>query len=325
MDPDLITGYNIVNFDIPYLIERAMSLNLDEFCYLGRIKNIPTTVKSGVKSNRQLGLYENKDINIEGRIIFDVHDLIRREYSLKSYSLNYVSFEFLKELKDDVHYSIMKSLHYGTNEERRRLANYCLKDSLLPLKLIDKLLLLINYVEMARVTGTPIKFLITRGQQIKVTMQILRQCKVMNLVMPCIKSNGQEANYEGAMVMEPIKGYHKVPIAVLDYQSLYPSLMIAHNICYSTLIRSEDLHKYDEKDFTRVPDNEGICFIKPHIKVGLLPIVVDNLLTARAKAKHEMKMCEDPFTKNVLNGRQYALKITANSVYGYTGASVITN
>lgn len=53
--------------------------------------------------------------------------------------------------------------------------------------------------------------------------------------------------------------------------------------------------------------------------------MVDNLLTARAKAKHEMKMCEDPFTKNVLNGRQYALKITANSVYGYTGASVITN
>ena len=56
----------------------------------------------------------------------------------------------------------------GTAETRRRLAVYCLKDAYLPQRLGDKLMLWVNYIEMARVTGVPIPWLLTRGQQIKV-------------------------------------------------------------------------------------------------------------------------------------------------------------
>ena len=62
----------------------------------------------------------------------------------------------------------------GNSQTRRRLAVYCMKDAILPLRLLDKLMCLINYMEMARVTGVPLSYLLTRGQQIKVVSQLLR-------------------------------------------------------------------------------------------------------------------------------------------------------
>lgn len=63
----------------------------------------------------------------------------------------------------------------GNNQTRRRLAIYCMKDAILPLRLLEKLMCLINYMEMARVTGVPLSYLLSRGQQIKVVSQLLRK------------------------------------------------------------------------------------------------------------------------------------------------------
>ncbi|GFE54062.1 DNA polymerase delta catalytic subunit [Babesia ovis] len=324
-DPDFLTGYNIVNFDIPYLINRANALQLDGFTQLPRITRMRSSVRDVIQSNNMLGTFENKDINIEGRILFDVYDLVRRDHKLKSYTLNYVSFEFLKQQKEDVHHSTLSKLQLGSPADRRRIASYCLKDSILPLQLIDKLLLLFNYVEMARVTSTPIKMLISRGQQIRVTMQIYNQCKLMGYAVPVVNTGQRGANadgsYEGGTVLDPQRGYHRSPIAVLDFQSLYPSIMIAHNLCYSTLVPPSDVSKYPPEDLTSVPGHPGLHFIKAHVRKGMLPLIVERLIEARKKAKQEMKTCQDPMLRSVLDGRQLALKITTNSVYGYTGAS----
>lgn len=101
--------------------------------------------------------------------------VILREHKLSQYSLNFVSSHFLGEQKEDVHHSIIYDLHNGTEYTRRRLAIYCLKDSYLPLRLMEKLKCLYNNTEMARVTGVPISFLFTRGQQIKVASQLYRK------------------------------------------------------------------------------------------------------------------------------------------------------
>lgn len=93
---------------------------------------------------------------------------IQREHKLRSYSLNAVSAHFLNEQKEDVHHSIITDLHNGSSEDRHRLAVYCLKDSILPQRLMDKLMILYNMIEMARVTGVPLSYLLERGQQIKV-------------------------------------------------------------------------------------------------------------------------------------------------------------
>lgn len=72
-------------------------------------------------------------------------------------------------------------LQNGNEQTRRRLAVYCMKDAILPLRLLDKLMCVINYMEMARVTGVPLNYLLTRGQQIKVVSQLLR--KVNNNIL----------------------------------------------------------------------------------------------------------------------------------------------
>ncbi|CRG99029.1 DNA polymerase delta catalytic subunit, putative [Plasmodium relictum] len=323
LDPDFLTGYNIINFDLPYILNRGTALNLKKLKHLGRIKNVSSNVKDSSFSSKQFGTHETKEININGRIQFDVYDLIKRDYKLKSYTLNYVSFEFLKEQKEDVHYSIMNDLQHESPESRKRIATYCIKDGVLPLRLIDKLLFIYNYVEMARVTGTPFVYLLTRGQQIKVTSQLYRKCKELNYLIPStyVKINTNE-KYEGATVLEPIKGYYIEPISTLDFASLYPSIMIAHNLCYSTLIKNNnEISELSNDDVTVIQGKSNLKFVKKNVKKGILPLIVEELIEARKKVKLLMKKEENRITKMVLNGRQLALKISANSVYGYTGAS----
>ena len=95
---------------------------------------------------------------------------------------------------------------------------------------------LFNLTEMARVTGVPISYLFTRGQQIKVASQLYRKAAEHNLLIPVDRVKGTEDKYEGAVVIEPTRGYYTDPVATLDFASLYPSIMMAHNLCYSTLV-----------------------------------------------------------------------------------------
>lgn len=321
VDPDIVTGYNIQNFDFPYLLNRAIALKVKEFPYLGRIGGISSVIKEAMLQSKQMGRRENKIINIEGRVQFDLLQILLRDYKLRSYTLNAVSFHFLQEQKEDVQHSIITDLQNGTDQTRRRLAVYCLKDAILPLRLLRKLMCVINYMEMARVTGVPLPYLLSRGQQIKVVSQLLRKAKEQDLVLPTHRIDPGE-EYEGATVIEPVKGYYDQPIATLDFSSLYPSIMMAHNLCYTTLLNPNTIQKENltPEQFIKTPS--GNLFIKSTMRKGLLPEILEHLLGARKKAKAELKKETDPFKKQVLDGRQLALKISANSVYGFTGAQV---
>lgn len=320
VDPDIITGYNIQNFDLPYLLDRAQHLQLKTYPFLGRIKNIKTVLRTVNIQSKQMGRRENKYCNMEGRVQFDLLQVLLRDYKLRSYTLNSVSFHFLQEQKEDVHFSIISDLQDGTEQTRRRLAVYCLKDAYLPLRLLNKLMCIVNYVEMARVTGVPLSCLLSRGQQIKIISQLLRKTKEHSIILPASKSEATE-EFTGATVIEPVKGYYAEPIATLDFASLYPSIMMAHNLCYTTLIKSESVRqKLDSNDYIKTPS--GNYFVKSTLRKGLLPEILEDLLSARKKAKEDMKMETDPFRKQILDGRQLALKISANSVYGFTGAQV---
>ncbi|XP_019263187.1 PREDICTED: DNA polymerase delta catalytic subunit isoform X1 [Nicotiana attenuata] len=323
VDPDIIIGYNICNFDLPYLIRRAEVLGMAEFPVLGRIRNSRVRVKDSTFSSRQHGTRESKEITIEGRVQFDLFQAVQRDHKLSSYSLNSVSAHFLNEQKEDVHHSIISDLQNGNSETRRRLAVYCLKDAYLPQRLLDKLMFIYNYVEMARVTGVPISFLLARGQSIKVLSQLLRKARQRNLVLPNVKQAGSEqGTYEGATVLEARAGFYEKPIATLDFASLYPSIMMAYNLCYCTLVTPEEFHKLNlrEVDVNKTPSGE--MFVKSDLQKGILPEILEELLAARKRAKADLKEAKDPLVKAVLDGRQLALKISANSVYGFTGATV---
>ncbi|CAL5368804.1 unnamed protein product [Camellia sinensis] len=306
VDPDIIIGYNICKFDLPYLIQRAEVLGIPEFPMLGRIRNSRVRVKDTTFSSRQYGTRESKEVTVEGRVQFDLLQ------------------------KEDVHHSIISDLQNGNPETRRRLAVYCLKDAYLPQRLLDKLMFIYNYVEMARVTGVPISFLLSRGQSIKVLSQLLRKARQKNLVIPNVKQAGSESGtYEGATVLEARAGFYEKPIATLDFASLYPSIM---------MVTPEDVRKLNLPPECVNKTPSGETFVKPNLQKGILPEILEELLTARKRAKADLKNkgegaildaeddclaeAKDPLVKAVLDGRQLALKISANSVYGFTGATV---
>ncbi|KAF9974253.1 DNA-directed DNA polymerase delta [Actinomortierella ambigua] len=323
VDPDVVIGYNTSNFDFPYLLDRARHLNVHDFPFLGRLNDIRTEAKDTKFSSKAYGTRENKAINMEGRLQLDMLQVMQRDYKLRSYTLNAVCAEFLGEQKEDVHHSIITELQNGNEETRRRLAIYCLKDAYLPQRLMDKLMCLINYIEMARVTGVPFNYLLARGQQIKVVSQLYRNAFEKDFVIPAVNSQGMDEQYEGATVIEPRRGYYDVPIATLDFASLYPSIMMAHNLCYTTLLTREMIQKYNlvkDVDYVITPNNDS--FVTAQKRKGLLPIILEDLLSARKRAKADLKKETDPFKRAVLDGRQLALKISANSVYGFTGATV---
>ncbi|KAI9631484.1 hypothetical protein KEM48_014308 [Puccinia striiformis f. sp. tritici PST-130] len=302
-DPDLVIGYNTSNFDMPYLLDRAKALKVATFPYLGRMRNSQTAVKETHFSSKLMEPEIPKKLTSMG---------------LRSYTLNAVCAHFLGEQKEDVHHSIITDLQNGTAETRRRLAVYCLKDAYLPQRLMDKLMCFVNYTEMARVTGVPFNYLLSRGQQIKVVSQLYRRAKEHSYLVPALKHEGSDEPYDGATVMEPIRGYYDVPIATLDFASLYPSIMMAHNLCYTTLTDAKTaklLELRQDEDYIITPTEASK-------RKGLLAIVLEDLLSARKRARAELKLETDPFKRAVLDGRQLALKISANSVYGFTGATV---
>jgi DNA polymerase delta subunit 1 len=127
VDPDIVTGYNIMNFDIPYIFGRANALSLSKFGFFTRINGLKSKLKDARFNSRAYGIRESKEVNMEGRVILDMFQIMQREHKLSSYSLNAVSAHFLNEQKEDVHYSIITELQNGDSETRRRLAVYCLK------------------------------------------------------------------------------------------------------------------------------------------------------------------------------------------------------
>ena len=178
VDPDVITGYNTQNFDVPYLLNRGKALKKTKacqrnaafesfFCW-GRMRGAAARMRDTTFQSAAFGKRENIETTVDGRVMFDLLPYMFRNHKMSSYSLNSVSAEFLGSQKEDVHHSIIADLQNGSDADRRRLAVYCLKDSQLVGQLMTKLSVLVNYIEMARVTGVSVDFLLSRGQQIKV-------------------------------------------------------------------------------------------------------------------------------------------------------------
>ena len=340
-DYDVSRAYNGRTFDWPYLFDRAEVLGIDrDFSKISRLKYPLAKIKKSTFSSSARGTREYRDAEIPGRTDFDVLDIIRNEYKLKSYKLNTVSLEFLGNTKEDVHHSMISVLYQGSPADRSRLARYCRKDSLLVGLLDEKLMLLLRYIEQARVCGVTLYTLVRRGQQMKVLAQIARVARANNIVLPIkqqLTPYLPDGKYEGACVLDPVKGYHETPVACLDFSSLYPSEGIANNICYTTLVPPSQVKNYKEEDIFRGP--VGHVFVRKHVREGLLPALWTKLLSARKVAKgdkakafqeaqafkeagNETAYAEKMFQYNVQDARQNALKLVANSMYGFTGVGV---
>jgi DNA polymerase delta subunit 1 len=254
-------------------------------------------------------------VPMTGRYIFDLFQVIKAEHKLESYSLNNVSLEFLKDQKNDMPIHEMFSL-FETNQNLTDVGLYCIKDTELPLKLMDTLYTFENLVEMAKATWVPLSFLSERGQQIKVFSQVAKKARELGFMIPTLFTKPEQPEYEGATVLHAHTGAYYKPITALDFASLYPSIMIAHNLCYSTLVLEE---KYKNIPGIQYETHGDHIFVQD--VPSLLPEILKDLKEFRKKAKKDMAKSKGTNMYHIYNGKQLAYKISMNSVYGFTGAS----
>ena len=341
MDPDIFYTYNGDSFDCMYLIERAVLCGLahkkksgsktvysgDLLKKLSRLTEKQAEMKREYFSSSAYGDSEFNRIYIPGRLNYDL--LIHYKRGMKKYSsykLDNIASEVLKENKHDVSAKEIFDYYQGGDPDKiKQIAEYCVQDTALLQKLVDKQLILTNIMQLANVTFVPIGFLTTRGQTIKVFSQVLRKARQMDFLVPHTnfnedaypiflklkephlfedniihektyieidagKSQGNKRmtisgrlseivddttvvilsdteierefynikfkyksnNYDiarmwsnedavddsftGATVLEPTCGFFNDNIAVLDFASLYPTIMISRNLCYSAFV-----------------------------------------------------------------------------------------
>lgn len=336
IDPDIMIGYNIFGFDWKYLYDRADLLKCtNHFSKLGRITGKSCKLLNKNLSSSAMGYNELHYPLLNGRVQVDLLPVIRTSYSLSSYKLDNVADHFMGLRKNDLPpHKIFSNYHEGKPDNIKLIAEYCIQDCVLVNNLFDKLCIFVNNVGMSNVCLVPFGTLFTSGQGIKVFSLITKTClenktAFPTLVKPDYANDGQ-IGYEGAIVLDPDPGFYYEPIAVLDFGSLYPSCDIEYNISYETYVekgKNDDLKNtrynkisYDVFNDDKKKIGEKECVYAEKSKKGIVPTLLIDVLSARKKAKKEMAKEKDPFKKAVLNGRQLALKITANSVYGYLGA-----
>lgn len=321
-DIDVLTGWNIFGFDLEYIFKRAIITGCpEEFFRLGKLKEQDCTMVYKKLSSSALGDNTLKLMPMSGRFIFDLFHEVKREKKLDSYSLNFVSKTYLGDQKIDMSPKEMfRRFREGDPDKLSEVAEYCVKDTALPHQLMDKLFTFTNLIEMAKATWVPLCYLAERGQQIKVFSQLSRKARELGFMVPTIRYGKIQSDpYEGATVLSAQTGAYYTPITALDFEGLYPSIMVAHNLCYSTLVmdlRYENVPGVTYESFTI----GGRAYKFAQNVPSLLPAILVELKAFRKKAKKDMAEATTPAMKKVYDGKQLAFKVSMNSVYGFTGA-----
>ncbi|MEM5797805.1 MAG: DNA-directed DNA polymerase [Candidatus Aenigmatarchaeota archaeon] len=297
-DPDIICGYNCNNFDIPYILERMSQYG---------IKPLFGRCRQKAVSARKIGIKHR--VSIPGRVVADIFEIVKKDFPLYKYDLDFVCRALLGEGKKEVlRLSKIRQFWYGNDEEFQRLVEYNKIDSLLLLELVEKLHLFDKYFALSAISGILLQDAFEGGESTKIENFLLRKFNENGYVLPCkpsveIKGSG----LEGGEVLEPIKGLHS-NVVVLDFKSMYPSIIKTFNICPTTLCKNGDIIA-----------PSGVRFLSPEKKQGIIPLIVDELMIRRQKVKKQLKSEKNEVIKRSLDAHQWALKILANAFYGYFG------
>ncbi|PLB52421.1 DNA polymerase zeta, catalytic subunit [Aspergillus steynii IBT 23096] len=340
-DPDIITGYEVHNGSWGYVIERARKkYELDICDELSRVKS-QAHGRYGKDADRY-GFNHTSSIRITGRHMINIWRAMRSELNLLQYSMENVVFHLLH--RRIPHYSFRELTAWYQNGKPRnimKVVDYLVSRVQMNIEILGSNELIPRISEQARLLGIDFYSVISRGSQFKVESLMFRIAKPENflLVSPSRKQIGQQNALECLpLVMEPQSDFYTSPLIVLDFQSLYPSIMIAYNYCYSTFLgrarqwRTRDKMGFMDyqrqsgllellKDKINIAPN-GMIYAKSEVRKSLLAKMLAEILETRVMVKTGMKMDKDDKTlQRLLNNRQLALKLIANVTYGYTSAS----
>lgn len=366
-DPDILMGWEIQGGSIGYLAERAAYIGI------GLLKKISRTPLSETKLEtvhlEDIRRDESKDsiedlaaedlelqdtiiedewgrthgsgIHVGGRIVLNLWRIMRGELKLRIYSLEAVAEAVLRRKVPTIPWRTLSWWFLsGPGRARFRCIEHIIDRAKLNLEIMDQLDMINRTSELARVFGIDFFSVHSRGSQYRVESMMLRLAHTQNFLV--ISPSRQQVASQPAMeclplVMEPESKFYADPVVVLDFQSLYPSMIIAYNLCFSTCLgkvapgKTKVLgvtsYTVDTKVLSEMKDHlfitpNGVMYVPPEVRPGVLPRLLQEILSTRIMVKNSMKNLtpNQRVLHRVFNARQLALKLISNVTYGYTAA-----
>ena len=293
-DPDVITGYNIDGYDIPKILEQAQKVGIKTLNW-GRDRSEPRPIQ--------------KFWRLTGRLIVDAWWAVRTELRPKQETLNAVSKLLLNEEKMDVS---AKNMDAEWLQDKDKVLRYCRQDASLALRVLEKVGRIRKNLDLAAVSRLPVDDVLNSGSSMLVDSILIRAADraIPRVGVPMTGNfDTDDEAIEGGYVHEIEPGlYHWV--CVLDFKSMYPSLIISKNICFTTR---------DDNGTNVSP--VGVHFLSREEKPGILPTMMSNLMKARDDTKAKMKAAKTPEEVRYYDGLQAAIKVLMNSFYGVFASS----
>eukprot|EP01062_Namystynia_karyoxenos_P041988 TRINITY_DN3065_c0_g1_i1.p1 TRINITY_DN3065_c0_g1~~TRINITY_DN3065_c0_g1_i1.p1 ORF type:complete len:1589 (+),score=451.64 TRINITY_DN3065_c0_g1_i1:73-4767(+) len=368
MDPDILIGWDMQRMSLGYLFRRAEAGGIDAVARLSRV-NLAENPRSGVAqedsggaegdgSPQQQEEQEQRGkpfgperasggVQVGGRVVINMWRTMRSEVKLRSYTFAAVC-QALLGLPTAAEYApdtLAAWATGGSPELRRHARQQLLLAAQRVHRLANHLDLINRTAQLGKVFGVQFFEVLSRGSQFRVESMMARLAKPLGymLLSPSRRQVEDQNRQEGvALVMEPVSGYYRSPVIVLDFRSLYPSVVIAYNLCYSTCLGKVSrgaLKKIGVQgdysiphDFLARPGAEGDVIMAPNscmyvrkgVRGGVLPRMLSEILTARFQVQALLKQARaagDDAGARLLDAQQLGLKMIANVTYGYTSAT----
>ena len=318
-DPDIITGYNIDNFDMGRISDRANLLSKRD-----KSLKIATMgwgrVSTSEEGRRRDTLYPTRGTarawNLGGRCVMDAWWQARQALRPQRETLKFVSnllFPDDEEMqKMDVDASKMDEEWAARPDV---VVEYCLRDAELPLDIMHKIQAFRRKEAVAAVAKVPLDTSANGTTSQLIDSLVIRMADRTAIGVPLTGSaDKKESQIEGGYVHDVEAGLHRW-VAILDFKSMYPSIMIGKNICYTTRIdeSSTDQPDADEQEYE---SPTGAKFRNESGRRGMVPTLLEDLMAQRDVHKAGMREAEDESTQSYHDQMQYAVKILMNSFYG---------
>ncbi|NXF16602.1 DPOLA polymerase, partial [Rhodinocichla rosea] len=334
IDPDVVVGHNIYGFDLEVLLQRINLCKVPHWSKIGRLRrsNMPKLGGRGGFAERNAAC---------GRMICDVEISAKELIRCKSYHLSELVHQILKTEKVTILPEEIPNMYSDSPRLLFMLENTW-TDAKFILQIMCELNVLPLALQITNISGNVMSRTMMGGRSERNEFLLLHAFHEKDYIVPDkqvfkkppqklvdededfedqnkSKIGKKKAAYAGGLVLEPKVGFYDKFILLLDFNSLYPSIIQEFNICFTTVQRlSSEAQKRaeveEEEEIPELPD--------PSLEMGILPKEIRKLVERRRQVKQLMKQPDlNPDLYLQYDIRQKALKLTANSMYGCLGFS----
>uniref|UniRef100_A0A452U9N0 DNA polymerase n=1 Tax=Ursus maritimus TaxID=29073 RepID=A0A452U9N0_URSMA len=335
IDPDIIVGHNIYGFELEVLLQRINVCKVPHWSKIGRLKrsNMP---KLGGRSG-----FGERNATC-GRMICDVEISAKELIRCKSYHLSELVQQILRTERFEIPMENVRNM-YSESSHLLYLLEHTWKDARFILQIMCELNVLPLALQITNIAGNIMSRTLMGGRSERNEFLLLHAFYENNYIVPDkqifrkpqqklgdededtdgdankYKKGRKKAAYAGGLVLDPKAGFYDKFILLLDFNSLYPSIIQEFNICFTTVQRvaSETQKITEDGEQEQIPELPD-----PNLEMGILPREIRKLVERRKQVKQLMKQQDlNPDLVLQYDIRQKALKLTANSMYGCLGFS----